>query len=65
MEEIKSTIALLPLQGRIDGNVFVSFSKHIMLPVLLAITIMAVVGKYGNMFINRPQLRPDLSQTWK
>lgn len=51
--------------GRLDGNVLVSFTKHIMFPVLLAITIMAAVGKYGNIFINRPQLRPDLSQTWK
>lgn len=58
-------LCLVALQGRIDGNIFVSISKHIMLPILLAISVMAAVGKYGNMFINRPQLRPDLSQTWK
>ena len=56
---------LCNLQGRVEGSAFACFSKHIMFPTLLAFTVVAAVGKYGNMFINRPQLRPDLSQTWK
>lgn len=51
--------------GRLDGNTFVNFAQLVMLPCMLAFTIIYAVGKFGDKFINRPQLRPDLSQVWK
>lgn len=51
--------------GRLDGNPFFNFAQLIMLPCMLAVTIIYAVGKFGDKFINRPQLRPDLSQIWK
>lgn len=51
--------------GRMDGNKYVNFGQLVFLPCLLAATMMYGVGKFGTVFINRPQLRTDLSQTWK
>ena len=53
------------LQGRMDGNNYVNFGQLVFLPCLLAATMVYGVGKFGTVFINRPQLRADLSQTWK
>lgn len=51
--------------GRLDGNPYFNFAQLVMLPCMLALTILYAVGKFGDKFINRPQLRPDLSQVWK
>lgn len=56
---------VLCVQGKVPGNQFVLTTQLILLPTLLGWTILYLVFKYGSKFINRPLLRPDLSQTWK
>ena len=53
------------MQGKVPGNQFVLTTQLILLPTLLGWTILYLVFQYGSKFINRPLLRPDLSQTWK
>lgn len=53
------------MQGKVPGNQIVLYAQMIALPTILGWTILYSVYKYGSKFINRPLLRPDLSQTWK
>lgn len=54
---------LLFLQGKGEGGIG-SVVQTVLLPIILAITLLQLVVKNGKKWVDKPQLCPDMSQPW-
>lgn len=54
---------LLFLQGTGNGG-FRYIVQTVLLPIVLAVTLLQLVVKNGKKWVDKPQLCPDMSQPW-
>lgn len=54
----------LRMQGKAEGSIGKALLQQVLLPIALSAGMVAYVLKNGKKLVNRPLLRPDLSQPW-
>ena len=52
------------VQGRYQGSFFSCLGRDVVLPFAFGAFMLLMIVKFGKKLVNRPQLRPDLSQPW-
>jgi len=62
--EGKNLNPMLVLQGRQEGPFLSTVVRSIFMPFAFSALMLFLIVKFGKKLVNRPQLRPDLSQPW-
>jgi hypothetical protein len=52
------------VQGRQEGPFLSTVVQSVIIPLAFCALMLFLITKYGKKLVNRPQLRPDLSQPW-